>query len=162
MHTLAEHRVSASDEAIRSIMTAYDQLSTFEDVIPALQQLGSIEAAECVVFSNGTREMIDNSMKNSDISPISNMFSQFISVDHLQSFKPAPEVYKYLAHCTEMAGKEHDIWLVSGNPFDVVGARAVGMNAAWVDRAGTGWQDKLGHEPTKVIRDLRELANMFS
>jgi 2-haloacid dehalogenase len=36
------------------------------------------------------------------------------------------------------------IWLVSGNPFDVVGARSVGMRAAWVDRGGRGWCDGLG------------------
>jgi hypothetical protein len=30
------------------------------------------------------------------------------------------------------------------NPFDVVGARAFGMNAIWVDRAGAGWTDRLG------------------
>lgn len=36
------------------------------------------------------------------------------------------------------------MWLVSGNPFDVVGARSVGMQAAWVDRGGKGWVDGLG------------------
>ena len=51
------------------------------------------------------------------------------------------------------------MWLVSGNPFDVVGARAVGMQAAWVDRAGKGWQDKLGGEPTVVVRSLEEVAD---
>jgi 2-haloacid dehalogenase len=39
------------------------------------------------------------------------------------------------------------VWLVSGNPFDVVGARAVGLQATWVDRAGGhhgmgGWNDR--------------------
>ena len=29
-----------------------------------------------------------------------------------------------------------EIWLVTSNPFDVVGARAAGMKAAWVDREG--------------------------
>lgn len=162
MHTLAESGVTVNDEAVRNIMTGYDQLSTFDDVIPALQELGSLKDVKCVVFSNGTRKMIDNSMRNSDISSISNLFSDFISVDHLQSFKPAPEVYKYLAQCTGMTGKENDIWLVSGNPFDIVGARAVGLNAAWVDRAGRGWQDKLGPEPTKIIHSLKELVKMFS
>ena len=52
------------------------------------------------------------------------------------------------------------MWLVSGNPFDVVGARSVSMKAAWVDRAGKGWTDGLlqGEEgrPTLVGRDLGE------
>ena len=54
------------------------------------------------------------------------------------------------------------MWLVSGNPFDVVGARAVGMQAAWVDRAGGGWSDGLGDlvgegvRPTIVAREVGE------
>lgn len=142
-------------------MLGYDQLATFEDVLPALQKLGLTESIKCVVFSNGTRQMIDNSMNGSSLSQIGSVFSQLISVDHLQRYKPAPEVYKYLANCTEMTGKEDEIWLVSGNPFDVVGARAVGMNAVWVDRAGAGWQDKLGPEPSKIIRSLEELVSIF-
>lgn len=50
------------------------------------------------------------------------------------------------------------IWLVSGNPFDVVGARAVVMNAIWADRAGNGWQDSLIEaekgRPTEVVKSL--------
>jgi len=54
------------------------------------------------------------------------------------------------------------MWLVSGNPFDIVGARAVGMQAAWVDRAGNGWTDGLvpGAEgrPTLVVKGLGEVV----
>jgi len=57
------------------------------------------------------------------------------------------------------------IWLVSGNPFDIVGARAVGWQAAWVDRAGGhsgngGWNDRLGDlvsgGPTVVVATVEE------
>ena len=41
------------------------------------------------------------------------------------------------------------IWLVSSNPFDVVGAKNAGMKAAWVDRSGKGWVDGLGGEEGK-------------
>lgn len=142
-------------------MLGYDQLATFDDVHPALQELKRAKDVKCVIFSNGTREMMANSLKGSRLSQIGDAFSQLISVDHLQSYKPAPEVYKYLTHCTDMAGKEHEVWLVSGNPFDIVGARVAGINAIWVDRGGSGWQDRLGPEPTKVIRSLEELTSMF-
>jgi 2-haloacid dehalogenase len=32
-----------------------------------------------------------------------------------------------------------EIWLASENPADVVGARAVGMQAVWVDRGESGF-----------------------
>ena len=51
----------------------------------------------------------------------------------------------------------------SSNPFDVTGARAIGLSAFWVDRSGTGWLDRIspdGHDlaPHKVIKDLREIV----
>lgn len=140
-------------------MQAYDSLSTFPDVEPALKKLSAHDRVDCVVFSNGTREMVSNSVnKSPDLSPHAPVFKKLVSVDFIQSFKPMPEVYKYLAQIMDMSGQEDQMWLVSGNPFDVTGARAVGMQAAWVDRAGNGWQDKLGLEPTVVVRSLEEIA----
>ncbi len=42
------------------------------------------------------------------------------------------------------ATTDGSLWLVSANPFDVVGCRAAGLPAAWIDRASTGWIDRLG------------------
>lgn len=134
-------------------MQAYDRLSTFPDVNPALDHLAQNPNIECVVFSNGTNTMVSNSVNKSG-SLHSSVFKDIVTVDAVQQFKPAPEVYKYLAEKVGKLGQESDLWLVSGNPFDVVGARAVGMQAAWVDRAGNGWQDQLGQGPTVVVRDL--------
>lgn len=142
-------------------MKAYDSLSTFPDVEPALKALSSNQSVECVVFSNGTKNMLATSVRMSgDLSPHASVFKELVSVEYVRTFKPAPEVYKYLAQCVGKVGKESEMWLVSGNPFDVVGARAVGMQAAWVDRAGNGWQDKLGAEPTAVVRSLEEVAEV--
>lgn len=140
-------------------MQAYDSLSTFPDVEPALKKLSANDRVDCVVFSNGTREMISNSVnKSQDLSPHASVFKKLVSVDFIQSLKPMPEVYKYLAQTMDMAGQENQMWLVSSNPFDVAGARAVGMQVAWVDRPGNGWQDKLSLEPTVVVRSLEEVA----
>ena len=139
-------------------MEAYDSLSTFPDVEPALQKLASNQDIECVVFSNGTRSMVSNSINMSkDLSPHSAVFKDIITVDDVKKFKPAPEVYEHLARQVGKVGKEDQMWLISGNPFDVVGARACGMQAAWVDRAGNGWQDKQGGQPTAIVRSLEQL-----
>jgi len=163
LHTLTEHEVEIRQQVVDSVMKAYDNLSTFPDVAPALRSLKDTPGVECVVFSNGSQKMINNSVNSSkDLKPVSSAFSQLVSVDHMRSFKPDPEVYRYLAQCVDMAGQESQLWLVSSNPFDVVGARAVGMNAVWVDRTGKGWQDKLGLEPTKIIRGLGGLTELVS
>lgn len=141
-------------------MRAYDSLSIFPDVAPTLNKLSSNPDIECVVFSNGTKAMVSNSVYQSDeLSPHASVFRNLVTVDFVRSFKPAPEVYKYLAQRMDKVGKEEEMWLVSGNSFDVVGARAVGMQAAWVDRAGNGWQDMLGGGPTVVVRSLEDVAD---
>ena len=140
-------------------MKEYDNLSTFPDVEKGLTALANNPNVNCVVFSNGTKDMVTNSVKQSEaLKPYSSTFSDMVTVDFVRTYKPAPEVYKYLAQRTDMTGKEGSMWLVSGNPFDVVGARAIGMQAAWVDRAGNGWQDQLGAGPTVTVKGLDEVA----
>jgi 2-haloacid dehalogenase len=159
LHALAEHGVSLSDQDTQKLMEAYDSLSTFPDVNPALKRLESNSNINCVVFSNGTQTMVSNSVNRSqDLN--SSVFKDFVTVDFVRAFKPAPEVYKFLAQKVDRVGQEDTIWLVSGNPFDVVGARACGLQAAWVDRVGAGWQDRLGQGPTVVVKSLEEVADV--
>lgn len=147
-------------------MKAYDSLSTFPDVSPALKALADESAITAVVFSNGTNSMVTNSVKSSpDLGGYADVFKEIITVDEVKCFKPDPRVYYHLA---EKMGKGKskeamsELWLVSGNPFDVVGARAVGMQAAWVDRGGAGWTDGLVQgetgKPTAVVKGLGEVV----
>ena len=147
-------------------MRAYDSLSTFSDVGPALVALSSHSNIQAVVFSNGTDSMVNSSVKLSpDLGPHASTFSNIITVEEIRKFKPSPDVYFHLA---DKLGREKnteqmgDMWLVSGNPFDVLGGRAVGMQAAWVDRAGHGWTDQLVQgvigKPTVIVKDLGEVA----
>lgn len=163
LHALAEHDVQMRDEDVDAVIRAYDNLTPFDDVTPALDKLETLSYVNCVVFSNGTRQMMVNSVNGSKgLSSKAAVFSQLISVDHVRSFKPAPEAYRYLKNCVQGSGLEGEMYLVSSNPFDVVGARAVGMQAIWVDRAGRGWIDKLGQEPTKIVRGLGEVVEFIS
>jgi 2-haloacid dehalogenase len=160
LHALAEHGVSLSDQDIQKLMAAYDSLSTFPDVNPALKRLEQISGIQCVIFSNGTKTMVSNSVNRSqDLN--TSVFKDLVTVDFVRAFKPAPEVYRFLAQKVDQVDQEDKIWLVSGNPFDVVGARACGFNAAWVDRAGNGWQDRLGKEPTVVVKSLEEVPDII-
>ena len=165
-HALAESGVELNDSQMDEMMQAYDSLSTFPDVKPTLEKLKQTPGLKAVVFSNGTHDMVSNSVnKSPDLSPHAAVFDDIVVVEECRKFKPAPEAYNHLAsrlgkdplNAKQMAG----IWLISGNPFDVVGGRACGMNSIWVDRAGTGWQDALvmneSGKPTEVVRSLEEV-----
>lgn len=166
-HALAEASVTLSQTDIDHLMTCYDSLSTFPDVEPALKALSEDPTIDAYVFSNGTDAMVGSSVNQSPmLSPHAGVFKDLITVEDVKVFKPDPRVYLHLARSTGKGTSAEDmasIWLVSGNPFDVVGARAVGMQAAWVDRAGGhhgsgGWNDRLGElasgGPTVVAKGV--------
>ena len=169
VHALAESSVTLSDANISSLMKAYDSLGTFPDVAPGLRAIASDPSISAYVFSNGTDAMVSSSVKLSpSLSPHASIFKGLITVQEIEVFKPDPRVYRYLAEKVGKGTSKEDMgkmWLVSGNPFDVVGARAVGMQAAWVDRAGGhhgmgGWNDRLGDlaggGPTIVVKGVED------
>jgi 2-haloacid dehalogenase len=174
-HALAESSESLSKEAIETLMKAYDSLDTFPDVEPALNAVAADPSIDAYVFSNGTDAMVSSSVKSSpSLSPHSKVFRDLITIEAVACYKPDPRVYQYLAEKVwNTAGgatqeRVGGVWLVSGNPFDVVGARAAGLQAVWVDRAGGhrgmgGWNDRLGElvegggvGPTVVVKGVDE------
>ncbi|KAL4909566.1 hypothetical protein BDW74DRAFT_146804 [Aspergillus multicolor] len=164
-HALAEHDEFLSDDAIASLMKAYDNLSTFLDVKPTLSKLSEIPTVTAFVFSNGTQSMVSNSVQNSpDLSPHAAFFRDFVSVESIKAYKPARAVYDHLVAKTgKSSAQKGDIYLVSGNPFDVVGARSVGLNAIWVDRNGKGWTDAAAPKfrPTAIVKSLEDIVGVI-
>lgn len=156
-------------------MKAYDSLKTFADVPPALTALVSEPDIDAYVFSNGTDAMVASSVHSSpSLSQYAAVFKGLVTVQEIEVFKPHPKVYSHLAAKVGKTTSKEDmgtIWLVSGNPFDIVGARAVGMKAAWIDRAGGhsgngGWNDKLGElaggGPTIIVNSVEDAVKAIS
>ena len=83
-------------------------------------------------------------------------FSDIVSVDEIKSFKPDPAVYEHFLHRAKTTSSE--AWLISSNPFDVIGAMAAGMRAVWVKRSDKALFDPWGVTPTVTITNLSELA----
>jgi 2-haloacid dehalogenase len=83
-------------------------------------------------------------------------FAGIVSVDDIKTFKPNPDVYEYLVNRGGCSREE--TWLVSSNPFDVIGAKAAHLRAAWVKRSSEAVFDPWEFEPDIVISDLLELA----
>lgn len=161
-HALKEQGLTLSSADTDELMRAYDSLSTFSDVQPALEVLGNAQDVTCVFFSQGTYEMVSTSVTRSpDLGPHAiSTFKDIIVVEETKKFKPAPETYHHLIkRLGKTAGDFNGVWLVSSNPFDIVGSRAVGMEAAWVDRAGNGWVDNLGDAPSIIVNDIREVVD---
>ena len=166
-HALKEAGVSLQAAEIDALMHSYDSLRAFPDVAPCLSAVHEAPDVTAYVFSNGTHDMVSSSIQNSpELMPYAPAFKGVVLVEEVKKFKPDPAVYRYLCKKVGKEGKEGDVWLISGNPFDVVGARAVGMKAAWVDRAGAGWADCCvegeAGGPTVIVRSLKEVLKAVS
>ncbi|KAF2795003.1 HAD-like protein [Melanomma pulvis-pyrius CBS 109.77] len=162
-HALAESSATLAPADMDALMAAYDTLSLFPDAGPLLAHLESAPHIHPVIFSNGTAAMIAGSLAQSaDLAPHAHVFRQVVVVEPVERFKPCAEVYRYLCGEVGKRGREGEVWLVSSNPFDVVGAKAVGIRTCWVDRSGVGWADRLvvGSEgrPDLVVKGLDEVV----
>lgn len=138
-----------------SLMARYDDLEMFPDAVPGLLRLGEAGHA-MAVFSNGSPRMLGALM---EATGLGEHFQAVISVDEVGAYKPSPEVYHHAARRLER--KIGEVRLISSNPFDVVGAEAAGMRAAWIDRSG-GLFDTLGPPPDVVAGSLTELADALA
>lgn len=149
----AQRQLSAAQKD--ELMAQYNDLERFSDVEPGLQALQAAGHA-MMVFSNGSPSMLSAIMEAANLN---RYFSGFVSVDDVKVFKPAPQVYQLAAN--RLGRPIGEVRLISSNPFDVVGAQAAGMQAAWIDRSG-GLFDTLGPRPPLVASTLIELAEALA
>ena len=99
-----------------------------------------------ILFSNGDPPQLDALLAAATRpSAAGSPFRAVLSAARVRRYKPAPAFYAEVSTwAAENAGAGGRApWLVSGNAWDVVGARAAGWRAAWVDREGTGWVERL-------------------
>lgn len=161
-HAVAETGLSISVEDVEKLMKAYDLLHVFPEIPTALDAVKENHQVEAYIFSNGTRQMVAASVESSpDLNPYADLFKGLITVHEVQAFKPAMKVYDDLVTRVGKDGKANDVWVVTANPFDAVGARVAGLQSAWIDRAGTGWVDRLGDviggiRPTVIVSGVDE------
>ncbi|MEM7564679.1 MAG: haloacid dehalogenase type II [Pseudomonadota bacterium] len=140
------------ESTMNALMAAYRELPAFDDVESCLQTLAT-EDYRLFAFSNGTFDMVDHLLKHAGID---HWFECIISVDELKTFKPDPKVYQ--AVISKSGLNAQDCWLISSNPFDVTGAVACEMKAAWVRRSKAVVFDPWEYQPSVTISQLGQLA----
>ncbi len=139
-----------ADEEER-LMDAYRQLPAFPEVPESLSDLASA-GHRLYAFSNGPPGDLDALLGHAGLD---HCFEDIVSVDEIRSFKPDPRVYRhFLKRAGATAG---DSWLISGNPFDLLGAANCDFHTAWVKRDPAALFDPWGTTPDITLRHLGEL-----
>jgi 2-haloacid dehalogenase len=151
-YTASVLNVSFSERDKEEVMAAYRTLPAFDDVAEGLARAKQ-SGYRMFAFSNGSADAVEALLKNAGIR---DYFIGVVSTDEMKSYKPNPGVYSHFLRRAGALGS--DAWLVSSNPFDVIGAVSSGMRAAWVKRSPEAVFDPWGIEPTITVTNLSSLS----
>jgi 2-haloacid dehalogenase len=112
--------------AFGRIMDKYLHLDLYPD---ALSALAALKDRKLAILSNGSPAMLGALVKNSGLDRV---LDATISVDANRIFKPSPQAYALIE--TTLGVAPRDVLFISSNPWDVCGAKAFGLNVAWIER----------------------------
>lgn len=155
-YTCGVFQVPLDQARKQQLLEIYRVLPAFPDAREGLDRLQRA-GDRLFAFSNGSAEAVEALLVNAELREF---FLDVISCDELKSFKPNPAVYAHFLRRAEATASE--AWMISGNPFDVIGARSAGMRAAWVKRSPAAVFDPWGIEPDLIVSDLSELVGRIS
>jgi 2-haloacid dehalogenase len=167
-----------SDPAVfERIMDNYLHLDLYPD---AKATLAAMQGRKLAILSNGSTSMLNALVRNSGLDRVLNAT---ISIDSKRTFKPSPDAYALIEE--RLGVPPAQVLFVSSNPWDACGAKAFGLNVAWIERvtpeamaqacvrsdlvppltlfkALRTQMDELGLEPDYRIRALGELPDLVA
>jgi 2-haloacid dehalogenase len=117
-----KHDAAAFDR----IMDKYLHLDLYPD---ALAALAALKGKKLAILSNGSSDMLNALVKNTGLDRI---LDATISVDQMRIFKPAPDAYTLIE--SRLGTAPSEVLFISSNPWDACGAKAFGLNVAWIER----------------------------
>ena len=163
--------------AFERIMDKYLHLDLYPD---AMASLAAMKDKKLAILSNGSPDMLNALVKNSGLDRV---LDATISIDAKKIFKPSPEAYSLIEQTLHIPPSQ--VLFISSNPWDACGAKAFGLNVAWIERvtpeamalacvkseavapltmfkAIRTQMDELGLEPDYRIHALSELPGLVA
>jgi 2-haloacid dehalogenase len=176
-YTLNVLGLKRDEGAFERIMDKYLHLDLYPDAMAALT---AMKHRKLAILSNGSTGMLTTLVRNSGLDRV---LDDTISIDAKRIFKPSPDAYSLIE--ARLGTKPTEVLFVSSNPWDACGAKAFGLNVAWIERvtpeamalacvksdlvapltmfkAIRMQMDELGLEPDHRIHTLSELPSLVA
>jgi 2-haloacid dehalogenase len=176
-YTLRCLGLKSDPAAFERIMDKYLHLDLYPDATAAL---AAMKDRKLAILSNGSTAMLDALVQNSGLGRV---LDATISIDAKKIFKPSPDAYSLIEAVLGVPPAQ--VLFVSSNPWDACGAKAFGLNVAWIERvtpeamalacarsdlvapltmfkAIRTQMDELGLEPDYRIHALSELPGLVA
>lgn len=146
--------VNIKDGKISEILNLITQLPPHPDVEKSLKSLKS-EGFQLVALTNGSTEALKAQMKYSGLT---SYFKKLFSVEEVRSFKPEAKTYQHVLQ--KMNRSAYDCMMIAAHPWDLAGAKAVGMQTAFIEREGQIYYP-LMQKADFHVKDLKELVEVL-
>jgi len=134
------------------LMQQYERLSAFPESLASLHALKET-GLPLAILSNGTPKMLASAVAEAGME---GLFDHILSVDQVQTFKTAPQVYQL--GCDAFSLPPDRILFVSSNGWDICGATWFGYTTFWINRDNLP-RERLGVGPMKEGHSLRDVVN---
>ncbi|QCK16794.1 haloacid dehalogenase type II [Mangrovivirga cuniculi] len=152
--TCDELDVSLNEYQRAQIIDSYRSLPKFDDTDDSLQNLKN-KGFSINAFSNGSMQSLKALFKNNSLDKI---FEKSISLENKQVFKPSRSAYYYLLN--ELNAEAQEVCLISGNPFDIIGAANCGIKTIWLNRKASTF-DPWEIKPDYTVKSLNEIIKVL-
>lgn len=137
--------------ARQSIVETITKLPAHDDVVPSLKALAS-SGFKIVSFTNSSNKGVAAQF---DYAGITELFEQRFSVEDVAAFKPDPRTYQWVLE--KLGLQPQEALMVAAHAWDLAGAKAVGLQTAFIQRPGTVLYP-LTSRPDYVVENLAQLA----
>lgn len=140
----------------KDVLDALGRLPPDPDAEAAFERLERAKVLIGVLTNAGenqTRQLLE-------AAGLDERVAELVSVEEVELYKPHPAVYR---HAAERLGVEpKSVTLIAAHAWDVVGAKAAGLDTIWVDRLEREWPFPRGKPRSRIAHDLLEAANLVA
>ncbi len=151
----ASKKVELPDDAWAQVAEAMGGVEPFADVVEGMTMLR--EAGwMTMALTNSAAPSINAQVDRAGLRPL---FDHVISVDEVQRYKPAAAPYLHALSVAE--AEPAQTWMIASHDWDLAGARAVGLNTAFISRPYMTYASSYP-EPDVSVATFIELANALS
>jgi 2-haloacid dehalogenase len=147
-----------NDETVQTILAGFAALDPHPDVKPAID-LAREAGVRMVTLTNGSAQNTTALLRRAGID---GDIEQVLSVDDVQRWKPAAEIYRHAANSVQLPPER--VTLIAAHAWDTHGAHQAGLTTGWVARLEDEFPaiyappDVTGQDLVEVVSGLLDLG----
>lgn len=130
-----ERGLPSPEEVAEEVIGAFDRVELHADVAPAFSELRTA-GIRIATLTNGTATITVGALERGGLV---DQVDAVMEVADPGMWKPDARAYRYAID--RLGVRAQDAMMVAVHPWDVQGAKAAGLRAAWLDRDGVDYPD---------------------